>query len=562
MTDCGAQGGRFAYACSKRQVGSEDVSRVESESVSRMSVESNPADSASVLEPAGRRPPASQSVKDVRERLTYKSDTRPEFDYELLLMFVKHELSASLAIPMFAVIISMVLLFWASAEEVMLWLATVLMSKGILLTLCREFAKAPRNDMNILQWRSKLIAAEFLYGVTWAGVAFISVGATDQSAHIFLFACLTVVIAMRMMFASTVMPIVYAGTIPLTAALVVRFALVDTPFYWTMAAMAIGVHVYFMFMMRGMNSTVMTMLEYRAEKDLLIAELEQSKSISDEARRRAESANIAKSRFLATMSHELRTPLNAVLGFSEVMKSEILGPHSVPTYKEYAKDIHESGQHLLNLINEILDLSRIEAGRYELQEQAVTLADIAEDCRRLLKLRAEKKGLRILQNYQEGLHQIWADERAIRQISLNLLSNAIKFTPADGTISITIGMTESGGQYLSVNDTGPGIPEHEIPRVLKSFGQGSLAQKTAEGGTGLGLPIVKGLVELHGGTFDLKSKLRHGTLVTVTFPRERIMQALPRLAEPGEGQPATEEQAGRSAWRERHNSEQAQRHSA
>lgn len=527
-----------------------------------MSMGINPAGASSALEPPAKNRPASQSVRDVRERLTYKSDTRPEFDYELLLMFVNHELSASLAIPLLAIIIAMASMFWAPVEEVLLWLATVLMSKGILLTLCREYSKLPRSGVKILQWRSKLIAAEFLYGVTWAGLAFVNVGTHDQSAHIFLFACLTVVIAMRMMFASTVMPIVYAGTIPLTAALVLRFAIVDTPFYWAMAAMAIGVHVYFMFLMKGMNTTVMTMLEYRAEKDLLIAELEQSKSISDEARRRAESANIAKSRFLATMSHELRTPLNAVLGFSEVMKSEILGAHTVPTYKEYAKDIHESGQHLLNLINEILDLSRIEAGRYELQEQAVTLTDVAEDCRRLLKLRAEKKGLRILQNYQDGLPQIWADERAIRQISLNLLSNAIKFTPADGTISITIGTTETGGQYLSVNDTGPGIPEDEIPRVLKSFGQGSLAQKTAEGGTGLGLPIVKGLVELHGGTFDLKSKLRQGTLVTVAFPSERVMQALPRLSEPGEAQAAEPEENGRSAWRERHNSEHAQRRRA
>lgn len=506
---------------------------------------------------------SSRSVKDVRERLTYKSDTRPEFDYELLLMFVNHELGAPLAIPLLAVIITTATLFWAPADEVLLWLATVLMSKGILLTLCREFTKLPRHEVNILQWRSKLIAAEFLYGVTWAGVAFVSVGTNDQSAHIFLFACMSVVIAMRMMFASTVMPIVYAGTIPLTVALVLRFAIVDTPFYWAMAAMAVGVHVYFMFLMKGLNTTVLTMLEYRAEKDLLIAELEQAKSISDEARRRAESANIAKSRFLATMSHELRTPLNAVLGFSEVMKSEILGPHSVPTYKEYAKDIHESGQHLLNLINEILDLSRIEAGRYELQEQAVALADVAEDCRRLLKLRAEKKGLMIIQNYQEKLPKIWADERAIRQVCLNLLSNAIKFTPANGTISITIGATEAGGQYLSVNDTGPGIPEEEIPRVLKSFGQGTLAHKTAEGGTGLGLPIVKGLVELHGGTFDLKSKLRHGTLVTVILPPERVMQALPRLAEPGEQQPtepSTSGQPGSSGWRERHNMRQAQGH--
>ena len=506
--------------------------------------------------------PKARSVKDVREQLTYKSDSRPEFDYELLLMFVKNELSASLAIPLLAVIVALASMFWAPANELILWLSTVLISKGILLALCREFLKRSRTELNILRWRSKLMAAEFLYGVTWAGVAFVSVGSNDQSAYIFLFACLTVVIAMRMMFASTVMPIVYAGTIPLTAALVLRFAILDTPFYWAMAAMAVGVHIYFVFLMKGLNKTVMTMLEYRAEKELLIAELEQSKAISDEARRRAEAANIAKSRFLATMSHELRTPLNAVLGFSEVMKSEILGPHSIPTYKEYAKDIHESGQHLLNLINEILDLSRIEAGRYELQEEAVTLADVAEDCHRLLKLRAEKKGLRILQNYQENLPQIWADERAIRQVCLNLLSNAIKFTPSDGTISLTVGTTESGGQYLSVNDTGPGIPEDEIPRVLKSFGQGSLAHKTAEGGTGLGLPIVKGLVELHGGTFDLKSKLRQGTLVTVTLPRERVMQALPRLSEPGEAQPEEHSEQSGSAWRERHNLEHMHRQGA
>lgn len=558
MTDCAPILGRAGNRVCRIRVGNN--SRAPVESVAEMSMGTTPENASPALELSDKKRPAAQSVKDVRERLTYKSDTRPEYDYELLLMFVNHELSASLAIPLLAVIITAASLIWAPAEEVLLWLATVLMAKGILLTLCREFTKAPRSDIKILQWRSKLIAAEFLYGVSWASVAFINVETNEQSAHIFLFACLTVVIAMRMMFASSVRPIVYAGTIPLTVALVLRFAMIDTPFYWAMAAMAVGVHVCFMFLMKGMNTTVMTMLEYRAEKDLLIAELEQAKSISDEARRRAESANIAKSRFLATMSHELRTPLNAVLGFSEVMKSEILGPHTVPTYKEYAKDIHESGQHLLNLINEILDLSRIEAGRYELQEQSVTLTDVAEDCRRLLKLRAEKKGLRILQNYEENLAQLWADERAIRQISLNLLSNAIKFTPTDGTISISIGTTETGGQYLSVNDTGPGIPEDEIPRVLKSFGQGSLAQKTAEGGTGLGLPIVKGLVELHGGNFDLKSKLRQGTLVTVTFPSERVMQALPRLAEPGEAsrdEPHAE--TGQSAWRERHNSEQAHR---
>jgi two-component system cell cycle sensor histidine kinase PleC len=368
----------------------------------------------------------------------------------------------------------------------------------------------------------------------------------------FIFASMIVIISMRVMFASTVMPIVYAGTIPMTVALVLRFVLLDAAFYWALALMAIGVHVYFIFLMRGMNSTVMTMLEYRAEKDSLIAELEEAKTISDEARRRAEAANVAKSRFLATMSHELRTPLNAILGFSEVMKSEILGPHENPTYKEYATDIHESGQHLLNLINEILDLSRIEAGRYDLNEEAIALADVADDCHRLLKIRAEKKDLKVQQAFARDMAKLWADERALRQICLNLLSNAIKFTPSGGNITLTVGNTTDGGQYLSVRDNGPGIPEEEIPRVLQSFGQGSLAHETAEGGTGLGLPIVMGLVELHGGTFNLKSKLRQGTEVIATFPRKRVMQALPRLSEPGEAAAETERQpAYRPSWRTR-----------
>jgi len=216
------------------------------------------------------------------------------------------------------------------------------------------------------------------------------------------------------------------------------------------------------------------------------------------------------------------------------MRAQILGPHSNPTYTEYANDIHQSGQHLLNLINEILDISRIEAGRYELHESPVTLADVAEDCHRLMRLRAENKGLKIVEEFDPALAQLWADERAIRQICLNLLSNAIKFTPAGGIITVAVGRTALGGQYLSVKDTGPGIPEHEIPRVLKAFGQGSLAHQSAEGGTGLGLPITKGLTELHQGSFELKSKLRYGTEVIVTFPRKRVMEALPRLVEPSE----------------------------
>ena len=483
---------------------------------------------------------AYRSVQEAREKLTYKSGHKPEFEYELLMMFVKNELSAAVTTPLLAIIVAMGAMFWAPPRELLLWLCAVFVAKGILIAICRQFTRVPLEEINTPAWRAKITAAEFLYGVTWATVVFISPETQGEAAHTFIFASLLVVISMRMLFASTVMPVVYAGTLPMTIAIVVRFALLDNPFFWAMAAMAIGVHIYFIWLMNGFNSTVMAMLEYRAEKDALIGELEQSKSISDDARLRAEEANLAKSRFLATMSHELRTPLNAILGFSEIMRGEILGPHANPTYKEYANDIHESGQHLLTLINEILDISRIEAGRYELHEAPVTLADVVEDCHRLMRVRAENKGLKIVESFEENLPQVWADERAMRQICLNLLSNAIKFTPTGGTITLHVGRTPLGGQFLSVKDTGPGIPENEIPRVLRSFGQGSLAHHTAEGGTGLGLPITKGLTELHDGNFDLKSKLRYGTEVTISLPRSRVMEALPRLAEPGEEQAETQ----------------------
>jgi two-component system cell cycle sensor histidine kinase PleC len=480
---------------------------------------------------------AHRSVQEAREKLTYKSGHKPEFDYELLMMFVKNELSAAVTTPLLAIIVAMGAMFWAPAQSLLLWLAAVFVAKGILIAICRQFVRAPRDDEATPGWRAKIAAAEFLYGVTWASVAFISPETQAEAAHTFIFASLLVVISMRMLFASTVTPVVYAGTLPMTIAIVIRFALLDNPFYWAMAAMAIGVHIYFVWLMNGFSRTVMAMLEYRAEKDALIAELEQSKSISDDARMRAEEANLAKSRFLATMSHELRTPLNAILGFSEIMRGEILGPHANPTYKEYAKDIHESGQHLLTLINEILDISRIEAGRYELNETPIKLIDIVEDCHRLMRVRAENKGLKIVEAFDDNMPRLWADERAVRQICLNLLSNAIKFTPTGGTVTLKITRTKHGGQMLSVKDTGPGIPEDEIPRVLRSFGQGSLAHQTAEGGTGLGLPITKGLTELHDGNFELKSKLRYGTEVIVSFPRSRAMEALPRLTEPGEEPP-------------------------
>jgi len=202
---------------------------------------------------------------------------------------------------------------------------------------------------------------------------------------------------------------------------------------------------------------------------------------------------------------------------------------------------------LLELINEILDLSRIEAGRYELNEEPVSLAHIVEDCHHLLKLRAGNRGITIHEVFEPDMPRLWADERAVRQICLNLLSNAIKFTLQGGEIWLKVGWTPSGGQYMSVKDTGPGIPEEEIPIVLASFGQGSNSIKSAEQGAGLGLPIAKNLIDLHGGTFALNSKLRIGTEVIVTFPPERVMSALAPIHD---GAPPLQPRSGASSHSE------------
>ncbi len=165
------------------------------------------------------------------------------------------------------------------------------------------------------------------------------------------------------------------------------------------------------------------------------------------------------------------------------------------------------------------------------------LGTVMDDCRRLLSLRAQSKGLKVIEDFAETMPRLWAEQRAIRQICLNLLSNAIKFTPAGGTITLRVGVTRRGEQFLSVKDTGPGIPKAEIPRVMSPFGQGSLASASTEGGSGLGLPIVKGLVDLHGGKFDLRSRLRSGTEVKITFPLTRVMQPTPRLVPAGASVP-------------------------
>jgi two-component system cell cycle sensor histidine kinase PleC len=473
---------------------------------------------------AARRRDATKRVRWARDKLTSTSGT-PAFDYELLRQFAQNRLSASLAILMLIVTVGFLSSLWTGAALAGAWTLSVFGVHFITTAQCRRFLNEPLTRVNISRWRVRFVILDLFFGMAWMSNV-LAVVRADEAASTFMLFVMLLLVAVSSMLASSLPIAMFAATAPVTVAVALDIALRGGMQNLILAAMTLTAQGYFTMLSQRLYSTTLATLEARAEKDALIGELEQAKAISDEARRRAEGASIAKSRFLAQMSHELRTPLNAILGFSEVMKSEVFGPHAVPTYKEYAGDIHNSGVHLLNLINEILDLSRIEAGRYELNEEAVDLAQIVSDCHHLLQLRAHNRGIAIHEVFERELPRLWADERALRQICLNLLSNAIKFTPQGGEIWLKVGWTAAGGQYMSVLDNGPGIPDDEIPIVLASFGQGTNAIKSAEQGTGLGLPIAKNLVDLHGGSFTLRSKLRVGTEVIVTFQPERVMSAL------------------------------------
>jgi len=468
---------------------------------------------------------STKAVRDFRVRMGSVGQGKIAYEEDLLKGFARNHVNAAFVTPFIIVLIAVVSSNWVGWWQATIWAAITSLAHLILSALSNRYLKNDKTSTK--EWRVRFILAQFLIASAWTLYAITSCNdCSNNEFMIIQFATLLVFISVTSMFNQALGYFSLITVLPPTLFMAGKLALTGETPMLVMAGILLASLVFIQFLSRRLQSMVITMLEHATEKETLIADLETEKSFSESARIKAEDANLAKSRFLATMSHELRTPLNAILGFSEIMRDEVFGPVGSDSYSEYVNDIHTSGSHLLKLINEILDISRIEAGKHELKEENLFLVDVVDDARHMMEIKAKQKDITITTSYEENLPEVWVDERAMHQITLNLLSNALKFTPQGGEIVVKIGWTSKGGQYFSIKDSGPGIPEDEIPVVLSSFGQGSIAIKHAEPGTGLGLSIVQALLQIHQGRFELKSKLRQGTEAVAYLPTERVVKTM------------------------------------
>ena len=271
---------------------------------------------------------------------------------------------------------------------------------------------------------------------------------------------------------------------------------------------------------QGDGNLIKRSIRYAMERKRVEAQLVETKNA-------AEAASRAKTEFLANMSHELRTPLNAIIGFSEILKQEPLGPLGHASYRDYVRDVYESGIHLLRIINDILDLSKIEVGKLTLSETPVDPREVIESCMRIVRERADNGGIALVAEMTPDLPTLNADERMVKQVLLNLLSNAIKFTPSGGSVRIVARVDDADGLIIQVVDTGIGIAVADIDRALQPFEQIDSSLHRKYQGTGLGLPLARSMCEMHGGRFTIESTVGQGTTVTVHFPAERSLRKVP-----------------------------------
>lgn len=409
-------------------------------------------------------------------------------------------------IPILTLLCALIHLQWAPAAEVVAWAGVMLVATAVRIW-CEKLMPGFGASTHEVRVAARIyVVHSTLFIIAWAAQGFLFWHSGDPYNQMII----TVILLTSAMSATLTASWLYA---PLSqiffyiGGVALLFAMDATHQSFILAALGVVYANFIGSAVVHLHDTAVRLLTLQDEKDALIASLR--------------NADKAKSDFLANMSHELRTPLNAILGFSEVMRDEVMGPMQNKAYRSYAGDIHSSGQHLLELVNDILDLAKIEAGKLEIRDDYFTMEAIVEEGLRLFSVQAKAKNVALIRDIDPSILLRW-DLRAAKQISINLLSNALKFTPEGGSIIIIARRLENGGCFVTVRDSGCGISDEDKAVVFESFGQGQHDVAKAATGTGLGLAIVKALVDLHGGRITLESTLGQGAAFTIEVPPNRV----------------------------------------
>jgi len=380
-------------------------------------------------------------------------------------------------------------------------------------------------------WFGRLVAMQAVVSAVWGLMPWLLWDHASALNHIFLAAATVCILAGLVVSRASHMDMFLASLIPFTAMASLRFAFGNSALDYGAAVVIPLVAMQLLFDGRRMMHRLDEDSRLRFQVEDLARELEETRDDALRKRFEAETANASKTAFLANMSHELRTPLNAILGFSEIIAQECFGPTGSPRYKEYAGDIHSSGAHLLSLINDLLDVAKIEAGKMEIEPQPLEAVRTFDIALKLIGAKAREKHQELSIVIDASAPPLFADERALKQILINLVSNAVKFTPEGGRIAVVGSAARGGGFQISVQDNGPGIPREKLDRIFTPFSQVDNRYDRQAGGTGLGLALIRGLAELHGGRAWLESEPGKGCCAYVVLPTEAQRAALSDLAQ-------------------------------
>jgi two-component system cell cycle sensor histidine kinase PleC len=397
----------------------------------------------------------------------------------------------------------------------------VTLASGVATLVLRALALSSESAMNgdgSRRWLWRLLGVTAFSSTAWGCAPWLLWDEANSTNHVFIELMCLAIIGRFLINRTNHIPFFLASYLPMAIMLFVRCAISEQLTDLVLAGLVPLFAIQVFFDSIQISTRWDDEAQMRFSHEDLSRELEETRDEALMKRAEAESANASKTAFLANMSHELRTPLNAILGFSEIIAHECLGPVGSPRYKEYAGDIHTSGAHLLSLINDLLDVAKIEAGRMEIEPQIIETARTLESALKIVGTRARDRGQTLTISVEDEAEILYADERALKQIVINLVSNAVKFTQQGGSIAVTAKRNNAGDFELIVADNGPGIPKEKVGRIFKPFSRVDNRYDSENSGTGLGLALVRGLAELHDGRAWMDSEEGKGTRVHVVLP--------------------------------------------